>query len=337
MTGNPLAEIFGEIQAPPENSSDRPLYAVMQVPGHSSYFVGRDKESFACLLVSTRDRPGRPHPPIRLETLDVLFELRCNLKKSGQSEQEGVFTVIRCRDSDRETTQYFLSVCETILHMLGDNPSRAHIATAVNRLVAIFQRIRQSPTRPLNGLFGELYLILRSGNAVRTLAAWRTDERARFDFSDGDIRLDVKAAGCRNRIHTFSYEQCNPPSDTIAVAASLHAEQIAGGSSLRSIIDKIGARVSTHADLILKLHETVAMTLGTGLNDALSRRFDVQLAESSLRFFSLEDVPAIRGPLPAGVSDVHFRSDLSTLAPYSIEELVDKNHVFWDLLPKSRI
>ncbi len=329
-----LADIFEGIQAPFSESSDSPLYAIMPVPGHVSYFVGKDRESLACLLVSTSDRTGRPHPPIRLESLDAQFELHCRLKKSGEPEQEGHFTVIRCRESDGETTRYFLSVCETILCMLGDNPTRGDVATAVNRLAAIFQKIRQPPARSLNGLFGELYFLLRSGNAVRALTAWRVDENARFDFADGDARLDVKATGGRNRVHTFSYEQCNPPSGTVAVVASMHVEQISGGSSLLSIIGQIESRISGHADLVLKLHETVVATLGASLNDGLSRRFDMRLAEASLQFFDLEVVPAIRGSLPAGVSDVHFRSDLSALASLSVEALIDRDPVFWDLLPR---
>jgi len=243
-----LADIFEGIHTPFAEPSDRPFYAVMPVPGHASYLVGKDRESLACLLVSTSDRTGRPHSPIRLESLDAQFELHCHLKKSGEPEQEGTFTVIRCRESDSETTRYFLSVCETILRVLGDDPTRAQIATAVNRLAAIFQKIRQPPARPLNGLFGELYFLLRSGNAVRALTAWRVDENARFDFVDGDVRLDVKAAGGRNRVHTFSYEQCNPPSGTIAVVASMHVEQIAGGPSLRSVVGQIESRVSGHSD-----------------------------------------------------------------------------------------
>ena len=305
----------------------------MAISGHTGYFVGKDRESLACFLISTNDQSGRPHPPIRLASLDAQFELRCHLKKANEPEREGTFTVIRCRDSDSETIRYFLSVCDTLLRMLGDQPTRALVATAVNRMAAIFQKVRRPPARPLNGLFGELYLLLRSGVTVTALAAWRASENARFDFSNGDIRLDVKAAGGRNRVHTFSYEQCNPPSGTVAVVASLHAEQAAGGSSLYSIINQIEARVSADVDLVLKLHETVAATLGASLNDSLSRRFDMRLAESSLRFFSLEDVPAIRGPLPAGVSDVHFRSDLSALRPVSIERLIDREPTFWDLLP----
>jgi hypothetical protein len=55
------------------------------------------------------------------------------------------------------------------------------------------------------------------------MRAWRIDDRGRFDFSDGDVRLEVKTASSRIHAHSFSYEQCNPPAGTIAVVASLLA------------------------------------------------------------------------------------------------------------------
>ena len=328
-----FSQIFERILPPDAEPSHRPLYAVLPVPGHSGYFVGKDRESLACLLVSTRDQAGRTPPPIRLESLDAQFDLRCQLTQESEVVREAVFAVVRCKDSDRGMTRYFLSVCETLLRVLGGQPRRSQIAIAVNRIADIFQRVRKPSTRPISGLFGELYLLLRSRNAVQALAAWHTTQNARFDFSDGDVRLDVKATGGRSRQHTFSYEQCSPPPGTVAVVASLFAEEAAGGSSLLSLVNQIEARVSSHSDLAFKLHETVAATLGANLSVGLARRFDVRLAESSLRFFNLRDVPAIRGLLPVGVSDVHFRSDLSALHPLSVEALIDRDPKFWDLLP----
>ena len=77
--------------------------------------------------------------------------------------------------------------------------------------------------------------------------------------------MDVKATSGRNRVHTFSYEQCNPPLGTVAAVASLHTEQAAGGESILSILNQIEYRVSFNADLVFKLHETVSATLGTKL------------------------------------------------------------------------
>lgn len=334
MSGPVLADIFAavpELAAPDPN---RPLYAVLPVPGFDSYYVGKDREGLACLLVETADRLARLQPPIRLESLDVQFELRCHLRKDREPEREGTFTVIRCRSPDRETIRYFLSVCEIILRLGGDRPAARDIAGAINRLAAIFQKMQSPAARSVNGLFGELYMLWRSANPVRAVTAWRSDDTARFDFSDGDIRIDVKSASGRLRVHNFSYEQCNPPPGTVAVVASLLVERASGGVALRSIIDEIVASIAAHPDLVLKLHEVIAATLGTGLAEALSARFDIKLADSSLRFFAVADVPGIRGAIPAGVSDVHFRSDLSAVPPVSPRALIDLDPLFWDLLPR---
>lgn len=80
---NNLFDIFDNIRAPSQSAFDNPIYAVMPVPGYGSYFVGKDSESLACLLVSTSGYGGRRHPPIRLESLEAQFDLPCNLKREG--------------------------------------------------------------------------------------------------------------------------------------------------------------------------------------------------------------------------------------------------------------
>ena len=329
-----LENLFEKINPPTGGDAEKPRYAVLPMAGYRSYFVGKDRDSCACLLVATVDLVQQQSPPIRLESLDVQFDMPCHLKKECEPEQQGKFTVIRCRSLDRETVRYFLTVCDTILRVVGDEPTQRTVSSAVHRLAAIFQKARNPPTRTVNGLFGELYLISLSANPVRSLTAWRVDETARFDFVDGDVRLDVKATSGRMRTHIFSYEQCNPPVGTMAVAASMFVERVSSGITLRALIDDIVAKVSSHFDLVFKLHDVIAATLGTSLNEAMAVTFDEKLAESSLRFFNLASVPAIRSPLPEGVSDVHFQSDLSAADILLVQDLIDNDSVFGDLLPR---
>ncbi len=329
-----LAGLYEGVVPPHDDDPSKPLYAGQPIPGHSSYLIGKDREGHACLLVTGMDEPGKMQSPIRLENLDVQFELRCHLRRNREADRIGTFTVIRCRSLDGETIRYFLTVCETIIQVIGDKPRLREVAAAVHRLAAIFQKIEKPPARPVNGLFAELYLIWRSGNSAKAVAAWRMDDTARFDFSHSNIRLDVKAASGRLRAHTFSYEQCNPPPGTIAVVASLLAERVPVGLSVGFLIEEIRTRISAGSELVLKLHDVVTGTLGASLNEALRVTFDEKLAASSLGFFELNDVPAIRGSLPNGVSEVHFRSDLSALPSLSVHALVDRDPMFWDLLPR---
>ena len=300
--------------------------------GHPSYFIGKDNESHACVLIAVVDRDRRPHAPIRLESLEVQFEVQC-LIKAGSEISERTFTVVRCRSAEPEIIHYFLFVCEIILRLLGAQPKRAAIADAINRLAMIFQRLQRPPSRPVTGLFGELFLIRQCHNPALALAAWRTQDVSRFDFSAGDLRLDVKATNGRIRAHSFSYEQCNPPPGTIAVAASLFVERMAGGVSLRELVQEVERLGGTSTELVMKLHDVVASTLGSALPEALSIRFDRRLAASSLQFYDLKAIPAIRGDLPAGVGDVCFRSDLSGEATIPIASLIAGEPGIADFLP----
>jgi hypothetical protein len=335
MTDVPLDRLFAAI--PPTAAADlgHPLYAVVPVPGQQSYFIGRDEAGRACLLIRSDDNPAEFHPPIRLKNFDAQFALRCRLRRGSQLEYDGIFNVICCRSPDPDIIKYFFSVCGLILQLAGPEPRASDIAQAVTRLAAIFQRMQSPPSRPVNGLFGELYFLWRSANLARAVIAWREDDAARFDFSDGDIRLDIKVTTGRSRVHSFSYEQCNPPPATIAVVASLFVERASGGTSLKAIFDDISARIAKKPDLVLKLHEVVVETLGETISEALSVRFDIGLTGSSIRYFKLNDIPAIRGKLPPGVSDIHFRSDLSFASAISPQRLIDMDPKFWDLLPRS--
>jgi len=329
-----LEGMFEAVAPPVGENVDKPIYAVLPIGGYESYFIGKDREGRACLLIATSDQAGRLASPIRLENLDVQFELRCHLRRGKESERLGVFTVIRCRSLDEEIVRYFLSVCHTIVGIMGDKPKQRQVASTLHRLAEIFQRMQKPASRPVNGLFGELYLIWRSVSPPRAIRVWRVDEAARFDFADGNVRMDVKTTTGRLRSHTFSFEQCSPPPGTVAVVGSLFVEQSPGGITLRSLIEEIEVSIAAYPDLVLKLHEVTTATLGASMGEALATAFDSKLAESSLRFYSLREIPAIRGPLPHGVSDVHFRSDLSTLPALSAGTLISQEPAFESLLPR---
>ena len=220
--------------------------------------------------------------------------------------------------------------------MLGEQPTNDAIANIVNRLALIFQRLQNPPTRPVNGLFGELFLMRNCVSPLAALTAWRVEETSRFDFSAGDVRLDVKTATGRSRAHNFSYDQCNPPKSTLAFAASLFVERSSNGVSLSELIAGIESLTASSSDLVMKLHSVVATTLGKTMPEALRIQFDDKLAASSLQFYDLQSIPAIRDDLPGGVSDVHFLSDLSGCTPIPTTILAQRDPHMADLLPTTQ-
>lgn len=309
-------------------------YSVAPVDEMPRYFVGKGSDEAASILISVTDSGNRPRAPIRLENLEVQFNIRA-LVRYADEISEGVFTIIRCRSNEVGITEYFLTTAEAIVGTLGADPTEADIARAVNRLTIMFQRLRNPPTRSIMGLFGELFVIHNGRDHPEAIRAWRIEDSSRFDFARGDVRLDAKTTSGRVRIHTFSYDQCNPPPGTFATVASLFAERLDDGVTLRTVLSELEESVRTHPELVLKLHETVAMTLGSALNESLGVGFDLRLARASLRFFDLREIPAIRGELPGGVGNVHFQSDLSGLAGVPIRELERRDAAIACFLPSS--
>lgn len=194
------------------------------------------------------------------------------------------------------------------------------VASAIDSLVLLFQKLSRSPRREAQGLFGELLVIDTSSDPATFLDAWHTDPGDRFDFTFASSRLEVKTSANRQRCHEFSLEQCAPPADSTVTLASLFVETV-GGGSLKALVERIEAGLSSRPKLIVKLHSVLADTLGAALLEALGQRFDEQLAMSSLAFYDLSTIPAVRGPLPPQVTAVRFRSELAGVSPLSTQRL----------------
>jgi hypothetical protein len=207
------------------------------------------------------------------------------------------------------------------LDALGQAPTTDHVASAVDSLVLLFQKLSRSPRREVQGLFGELIVIDASSDPATLLDAWHADPGDRFDFTFTSSRLEVKTNASRQRSHEFSFEQCAPPPGTTATLASLFVETAGGGLSLRTLVERIEARFGSRPNLIVKLHSVLADALGAALLEGLEQRFDEQLAQSSLAFYDLSRIPAVRGPLPPEVTAVRFRSEIAGVMPLDMETL----------------
>lgn len=303
-----LSELLSAVEPlAPETSSG--AFRVVPIPDFPRHYIGRNTTGQPCFLLGSA--PGVFQAPVRLALLDARFGNLHRIHPIDGEAREELLSVITCTSPDVQAQAYFLHVCETILRIVGAEPTLDTIVQSVQRLIEIFRRLSRTPSRSLNGLVGELFLIAASRDVAACVQAWRSTDIDRFDFSTGNVRLDVKASAERLRIHHLSAEQCRPPAGTVGLLASLFIEASGGGQSLRELVDCIEAALAGRDDLILKVQETIAETLGENLPTAMGARFDDHLALASLRFYDLATVPAIRDCVPPEVSGVHFRSDLS--------------------------
>ena len=329
-----LSSLLLEIDTPASEQGNDLRYFVKPIPSFDRHYFGRNSAGVPSLLLSANDRSHKA--PIRLAAVEVSFSVPCSIAVAGDKTTSETLTAISCTASDRVMQGYFVHVCETLLHIIGANPSLAQIADAVQRLVDLFQKLSAPPRRTIVGLFGELFVIHSAKSPAIAVQAWRSTTDDRFDFSIAGARLEVKASSTRQRAHDFSFEQCHPPADSVGVLVSLFAETSGGGLSLLDLSERIEQQLGGDAGLQLKLQETIAEALGRTASAAFSMRFDEEVAKSSLQIYELGSIPAIRGRLPSELSQVRFRSDLSRVLSASRSSLVNESTHLDDLLPPVR-
>ena len=79
--GESLIALFDKLTVPEHSETGGPFYVILPTSGRRNYFIGKDSASCACFLVATVDSGERQLEPIRLESLDVQFELLCHYQE----------------------------------------------------------------------------------------------------------------------------------------------------------------------------------------------------------------------------------------------------------------
>lgn len=249
--------------------------------------------------------------------------------------ESGLFTVISCLDADRPLEVYFLRVLQALLPTIGDNPNPKAVNAAVDKLIELFQALKNPPSKTTQGLWSELLVIAESSNMELLIKAWHTVPEDLYDFNAGSYRIEVKSSSGQTRMHHFSLAQLSPPSGTQMVVASVMANRAGAGCTIADLVDEIGSKLKGSPESILRLYQTIALTLGESWRQSNLEAFDRQAARQSLAFYDLSEIPSIDRTLPDGVSNVHFTADLTGKKSLTYEELRRMGGLFSSLKPFS--
>jgi hypothetical protein len=240
------------------------------------------------------------------------------ITKSDGLTVEGIFTVIRCTGQEHLLHTYFLRVIRLLFDLLPNTPTKSEVAQAVITFVELFRSITTPPKMSLQGLWAELLVINSVLHPEILVAAWHATPRDRFDFNAGSERLEIKSTSHRVRQHHFALDQLTPIEGATIIIGSLFTEQVSHGLTVMELADNIRQKLHPFPALIEHLDRIVTTTLGDNWRAAFDEPFDRQLALSTLEFYDAATIPAIPTPLPIGVSDVHFKADLSACSPIDL-------------------
>ena len=308
MNSKFLSEILEEINLPTQENDSKGFYA-LKIPNYNNHYFGFTSVKQPCLLIRCID--NIPKSSMSLTNFDVVFNEDCSVSVRNNKLPEHKLTSIVCTSDNNLIKFYFNYICETILSILGNEPSSESVFLAVKHMTELFKSIDKPGIRDIKGLIGELLFIYLSSDIKTAVISWRESVHDNYDFKLNKLAIEAKACKSIKREHNFTYEQANPPSDITAILFSLFVESSDDeGMTLQELIEKIKSSIPEEIDLLKKLNHNLFTSLGSKLASIYSYTFDYKLAEDSIMLYNIEKIPAIRGELPKFVSKVKFKSDL---------------------------
>lgn len=303
-----LFDLYCSLKGPATYSVSSLQFTGVPIPS-SSHHLAKDSQGQPVVLFEILESDGRP-PSIQLQNLQVEHALRCRIRRPDGGHIDSRFSLVRCQSSTLALQQCFFDLIAVLIQELPPTPTASELSQAIERIAALFLALERPPTRAVQGLWGELFLIANSEQPVFLVEAWHTQASEHYDFAIDNFRLEVKTSADRSRNHHFSYAQVYPPDNVHVVIASMFTERTASGPTLGELWDQTRIEVSSNLQLRLKIDEICIQSLGHTWKEARSIRFDSNLASQSLAFYDVQDIPRIPANLPTGLSEVRFRSDL---------------------------
>ncbi len=297
---------------------DGDTFNVASLPGVPHHKIGVSKSGEPMFFIHGTDS-GKPLD-INLELISVLFNRTCKLQSDGTVSSDK-FTIVSLRTHNSDLQKYFVEIVSLVVKELPENPPVSLVKTEINKLVHLFSHFSKPPIKTIQGLWAELLLIEQSSDPNYMVNAWHVAPSDKFDFNDGQDKIEVKGTAKSRRVHSFSMEQLHPTENANLIIASTFVIEAGVGKSIYDLIGSISARL-TQSDTQFKLTESVAQTLGSDLEKALDVYFDYGQARDSLKFYDFRDIPSIaRGSVPTEVQNVRFDSDLTSVSPIEISSL----------------
>lgn len=318
-----LKEIYNKLPLPSGNNLHS--YSASAIEGYENHRIGKNYLDNPSLLIYVSEKDKDFYIANQnLFNIKISHNLKCEVLLEKKTIYNN-FSVVTYTGQDSDIKDIFLKTSQILVHSLGHNPSNRKIKFIVNKFIELFKSLKEVPKKSLQGLWAELFIIEQSKKPEFLIEGWHSIPEERFDFSFGNLRLEVKSASSDIRKHYFSSNQLNAIGNTRIVIASVLVNRNAGGISLSDLIKRINKKLSSFPKQKEKLHLIVYSVLGTDIDKINEDRFDYSLAKESYKLYSSYEIPKIENRnIPKEVTNVKFVSNLinSKNIQTTIDELI---------------
>ena len=251
---------------------------------------------------------GADDREIKTRHLHVHFRGKCRIDYMGSAHIRSA-CIIECQSQDRNIQQFFRESLSHLFNAFKSAPSASEVYQLIEDTQDIFSKVGSSSVESLRGVVGELLFIHATLDAVASVNYWHTNGNDLIDFVFPGCQLEIKTTALRERKHRVTFDQLSAGGVRPSYIISMQISEAEVGLSLQDIVISLAERLGDSSRAQKKLFESTAPYI-QGEN-AVAKRFDVASTLASARVFCFNDVPAIRGVLPSGVSNVKFDTVLA--------------------------
>ncbi len=296
--------------------------------------IGKSPEDFPKVFVAT-NATKYSVANLNGELISVEYNVLCKLIDDSNAITEKNYSIITLRSNDTYLCKIFFEVFILSLLTLPTIPSDHELSLKIEGLLSIFAALKRPPLHKIQGLWAELMVIENSNNPTEIAKAWHSSQGAKYDFTKGTNKIEVKSTSQECRIHKFSLDQLNSSPSTELLIASVIVRESAkdeNGLSIGDLYKKINNKIS---DIVIRMHvySVIIETVGSEYEKAETLFFDYSSGRDSLAYYDYKDIPHIdKSAVPAFVSAVKFNADLTHIQDVNAKGITfDPNSLFANL------
>lgn len=293
-------------------------------------FAAVDQEGNWALVLESM--PSKlPRPSLKLKVLSADYGGTYQLISKEKTGSLRV-CVISCKSPDHAVRQLFASFCTSVLESFTESSTDEDIEQEVDRWRTLFWRLETPPQTSVIGLIGELVFLDWVQSKSKWVKAWHDSIFENIDFAieDPHLSVEVKATANQQRVHEFSLTQVRPVRAGRHYVASLIVEMREAGMSLGELVTELVDSLVSVSEK-MTFWNTLTKICGSSLEDYMEARFMRDSTLQSLRFYDSTQIPqpSVEFPLPAGVSGIRFRADLTSTTTADVNGVLQRSSGIW--------
>lgn len=319
MNNTERASLYDTFVSLQSKTTDNRSFNVTGINGAFGHKLGCSHEGMPMFFVNCAGH--EKISDIKLDILSVLFNRKCQITDTEASSSDfDTFSIIQLNSNNKELIKYFIDVIYLILSKLGATPSVTTLRAELIKVIRLFSNPPQFSKEIVRGLWAELLVIDQARDPEYLIESWHVSPEDKFDFNDGQNKIEIKSTSKTERVHVFSLEQLHPNAGSKLLIGSVFVVQSGIGKSVFDLETSIHTRLSNTSH-ILKLREIILATIGANIASVEKMYFDYTLGIQTLAYYDSSAVPSIASDvIPSQVSKVHFSSDLTDIETYEVSD-----------------